>query len=54
MENLYAEISNVLHLMEQKSSSLGHGSLYPSDLHGHMLELKDLLDKEREDYYVSI
>jgi len=54
MENLYAEISDVLHLMEQKSASSGDGSLDPSDLHRRILELKDLLDKEREDYYVSI
>lgn len=54
VENLYAEISNVLHVMEQKSSSLGHGSLHPSDLHRHILELKYLLDKEIEDYYGSL
>lgn len=51
VDNLYAEIGDVLHLMEQTSASLGNDSFGPSDLHKRILELKDLLDKERGDYY---
>ncbi|KAK9277105.1 hypothetical protein L1049_006644 [Liquidambar formosana] len=49
-EILYAEITDVLDSFEQKSASAGHESLDMSELHNHILELKDLVRKERNNY----
>lgn len=53
METLYAEISDVLDGMEDKSRSLGRESSDTGDLQNRVLELKDLVKKERNDYIVS-
>lgn len=52
MENLYAEISDVLDSLEEKCKSFGNECSDTNDLQGHMMELKDLLKKERNDYNV--
>ena len=52
MENLYAEISDVLDSLEEKCKSFGNECLDTNDLQGHIMELKDLLKKERNDYNV--
>ncbi|XP_059645884.1 putative 1-phosphatidylinositol-3-phosphate 5-kinase FAB1C [Cornus florida] len=49
-EALYAEISDVLDGIEQKCTSFGHEPSDTSELHSHIVELKDLLVKERNDY----
>ncbi|PQP96235.1 putative 1-phosphatidylinositol-3-phosphate 5-kinase FAB1C [Prunus yedoensis var. nudiflora] len=48
METLYAEISDVLDCMEEKNRSFGREM--SSELQNHIMELKDLLKKERNDY----
>lgn len=53
METLYAEISDVLDVMEDKSISFGHELSNTSELLNHIMELKDLVKKERNDYIVS-
>lgn len=53
METLYAEISDVLDGMEDKCRSFGHELSDTSDLQNYILELKDLVKKERNDYIVS-
>ncbi|GKU90189.1 hypothetical protein SLEP1_g4219 [Rubroshorea leprosula] len=50
METLFAEISDVLDNIEQKSNFLGCQSSDSSELLNHVLELKDQLKKERNDY----
>ncbi|XP_075633057.1 putative 1-phosphatidylinositol-3-phosphate 5-kinase FAB1C [Castanea sativa] len=50
METLYAEISDVLESLEEKCKSFGNECSDTNDLQGHMMELKDLLKKERNDY----
>ncbi|KAL9246272.1 hypothetical protein vseg_019828 [Gypsophila vaccaria] len=50
-ETLYSEVANVLHVMEQKSTSLCNNSADCSDLCKHILELKDQLDMEKNKYY---
>ncbi|KAK9705228.1 hypothetical protein RND81_07G041900 [Saponaria officinalis] len=50
-EILRNEVVNVLHVMEQKDTSLCNESADSSDLHKHILELKELLDKETDEYY---
>ncbi|GAV82574.1 Cpn60_TCP1 domain-containing protein/PIP5K domain-containing protein [Cephalotus follicularis] len=50
MENLYAEISDVLDCTEEKSKSSGYDFPDSSELHNHIMELKDQLKKERSDY----
>lgn len=54
MESLYAEISDVLDRMEDKSQSFGHELSDTRELLNHILELKDLVKKERNDHIVSI
>lgn len=53
METLYAEVSDVLDHMEDKSQSFGHEFSDTSELQNHIIELKDLMKKERNDYIVS-
>lgn len=53
METLYAEISNVLEVMEQRSNSIGCEMSDSTDLKSHILELKVQLESERNDYIVS-
>lgn len=53
METLYAEISNVLEVMEQRSNSIGCEMSDKNDLKSHVLELKAQLKCERNDYIVS-
>ncbi|XP_021727305.1 putative 1-phosphatidylinositol-3-phosphate 5-kinase FAB1C [Chenopodium quinoa] len=50
METFYAEVSDVLHVMEQKSTFSRGASMDSVDLHKHILEFKDILDKERNHY----
>lgn len=54
METLYAEIYDVLDGMEDKSQSFGHELSDTRELLNHILELKDLVKKERNDHIVSI
>ncbi|KAL2904716.1 putative 1-phosphatidylinositol-3-phosphate 5-kinase FAB1C [Bienertia sinuspersici] len=51
METFYAEVSDVLHVMEQKSMVSKYSSMDSTDLHKHILELKDLSDREKKQYY---
>ena len=51
-ETLYTEISDVLDSLEEKYKSFGNECSDTNDLQGHMMELKDLLKKERNDYNV--
>lgn len=53
-EALYEEILGVLYRIEQKSTSLGHQSCDRNELHNHIIELKDQLIKERDDFHVSL
>ena len=53
METIYAEISDVLDCMEEKNRSFGHQMSGTIELQNHIMELKDLLKKERNDYIVS-
>ncbi|KAJ9708382.1 hypothetical protein PVL29_000432 [Vitis rotundifolia] len=50
METLYVEISDVLDRIEQKTASFRNESSDKSELHNHIMELKDLLNRERNDY----
>lgn len=50
METLYAEISDVLDGMEDKSQSLGHELSDARELLNYILKLKDLVKKERNDH----
>lgn len=52
-EALYAEMSGVLRNIEEKLSSFGHEFSDVSELHNHVIELKDLLIKENN-YYNSM
>ena len=54
METLYAEISDVLDSLEEKCKSFGHEWSDTNELQDHIMELKDLLKKERNDYNVRI
>ncbi|CDP00755.1 unnamed protein product [Coffea canephora] len=49
-EALYAEMSGVLHNIEEKLLSFGHEFSGVSELHNHVIELKDLLIKENNSY----
>ncbi|KAL9265347.1 putative 1-phosphatidylinositol-3-phosphate 5-kinase FAB1C [Drosera capensis] len=51
MEALYEEIDLVLRRVEQKVDHFDHGSAISSDLHEQILELKDLLSKDRNDHW---
>ncbi|KAL9229278.1 hypothetical protein vseg_004763 [Gypsophila vaccaria] len=50
-EIMHDEVVNVLHVMEQKSTSLCNESADSTDLRKHILELKELLDKQTDEYY---
>ncbi|KAH7571005.1 hypothetical protein JRO89_XS05G0238700 [Xanthoceras sorbifolium] len=50
LETLYAEISDVLEGMEEKSNSIGYEMSDTTDVKNHIVELKDQLKKERNDY----
>lgn len=52
METLYAEISDVVDSLEEKCKSFGHEWSDTNELQDHIMELKDLLKKERNDYNV--
>ena len=47
------EISDVLSRIEHKSTSFRNEASDKSDLDDHIMELKDLLNRERNDYNVS-
>lgn len=53
VEALYTEITDVLNRFEQKSISFAHKSVDTSELHKHIMDLKDQLAKEKDDYNVS-
>uniref|UniRef100_A0A7N1A8F9 1-phosphatidylinositol-3-phosphate 5-kinase n=3 Tax=Kalanchoe fedtschenkoi TaxID=63787 RepID=A0A7N1A8F9_KALFE len=48
-ETLYAEVSSVLHSIEQKSTA-GRDPSDANELLGHVMDLKDLADKENNHY----
>ncbi|OVA14539.1 FYVE zinc finger [Macleaya cordata] len=50
MEVLYAEVFDVLHIIEQKGTSVGHKRSDAGEVHDHIMDLKDLLKKERNAY----
>ncbi|XP_061991832.1 putative 1-phosphatidylinositol-3-phosphate 5-kinase FAB1C isoform X1 [Rosa rugosa] len=50
METLYAEISDILDCMEEKNRSFGCEMSGAGGLQNHIVELKDQLKKERNDY----
>lgn len=50
METLYAEISDVLDCMEEKNRSFGCEMSGAGELQNHIVELKEQLKKERNDY----
>lgn len=50
VEALYTEITDVLNRFEQKSISFAHKSVDTSELHKHIMDLKDQLAKEKDDY----
>ncbi|XP_021864609.1 putative 1-phosphatidylinositol-3-phosphate 5-kinase FAB1C isoform X2 [Spinacia oleracea] len=50
METFYAEVSNVLHVMEQKSTFCRNASTDAIDLHKNIMEFKYILDTERNQY----
>ncbi|PSR91085.1 1-phosphatidylinositol-3-phosphate 5-kinase [Actinidia chinensis var. chinensis] len=54
MESLYKELSAVLNSIEQKSVSLGYEKSDASDMHDHIMDLKDRLIKEISDYKESL
>ncbi|KAF8407677.1 hypothetical protein HHK36_006812 [Tetracentron sinense] len=47
---LYEEIYDVLRSIEQKNTSFGHEHLETSEFQNHVMQLKDLLKKERNEY----
>lgn len=53
VETLHVEISDVLELLETKISSAGIGNelLDTGDIHNHVLDLKDMLQREKMDYH---
>ncbi|XP_038714940.1 putative 1-phosphatidylinositol-3-phosphate 5-kinase FAB1C isoform X2 [Tripterygium wilfordii] len=51
METFYVELSCMLDSMEQRSRCIGHESSDMSEIHNHIMELKDMLKKEKSDYY---
>lgn len=53
METMYAEIADLLDKIEQKCKSIVYDTSNTSELHNHILELKDQIQKERDDYRVS-
>lgn len=52
-KSLYGEISSAFHRIEEKSSSIGCEPYDMSELQNYMMDLKDLLIKEKDDYNVS-
>lgn len=53
IEAFYAKISDALDSMEQKSKYFGNELSDMTELQNHIMELKDQLRKERNDYTVS-
>jgi 1-phosphatidylinositol-3-phosphate 5-kinase len=53
METFYGEISGVLDSMEQRSKYFGGELSDTNELQSHIMELKDQLLKEKDDYNVS-
>lgn len=53
IEALYLEISRKLEGIEQRSAIFGNQFIVTRELRNYILELKDLLKKERTDYNVS-
>lgn len=53
METLYAEISDILDSMEDKTRSFGQELSDTSALQNHVMEMKDLVKMERNEYIVS-
>lgn len=53
MESLYAEISDIVDRMEQKSKLSMQESSDSSEMQSHVMQLKELIQKERSDYIVS-
>lgn len=53
IETVYVKISDVLDRIEQKTTSFRNESSDKSELHNHIMDLKDLLNRERNDYNVS-
>lgn len=53
METLYAEISDILDSMEDKTRSFGQELSDTSESQNHVMEIKDLVKKERNEYIVS-
>ncbi|CBI26914.3 unnamed protein product, partial [Vitis vinifera] len=50
IETVYVKISDVLDRIEQKTTSFRNESSDKSELHNHIMDLKDLLNRERNDY----
>lgn len=50
---LYAEISDILDSLEDKSKCFTYEFSDASELQSHLMELKDLVKKERNEYIVS-
>lgn len=53
MESLYAEISDIVDRMELKSKLSTQESSDSSEVQSHIMQLKELIQKERSDYIVS-
>ncbi|CAO2828502.1 unnamed protein product [Amaranthus hypochondriacus] len=53
MTKFYTDISDLLLVMEQKSTS-SRSSVNSTDLYKHILELKDMLDNERNEYFDAL
>ncbi|KAK7317860.1 hypothetical protein RJT34_02436 [Clitoria ternatea] len=56
VETLYVEISNVLEHLETRIASPGTGNELSDacDIHNHILDLKDMLQRERTDYHLML
>lgn len=54
IETAYVKISDVLDRIEQKTTSFRNESSDKSELHNHIMDLKDLLNRERNDYNNSL
>lgn len=53
IEALYDEILDVLNGIESKSTSFGNDLTDSDELSNHVMELKEQLSKERQEYIVS-
>lgn len=54
METLYAEISDVLDSLEDKWKSFGYDGSNTNKLQDNIMQLKDMLKTERNDYNVCM